>query len=169
MLIRPEDPTDAPAIASLIEQAFAGAPHADGSEAGIVDALRAAGALAVSLVAEADGALAGHVALSAVTIGTTGDGTAHWYGLGPIAVAPDLQRQGIGSHLVRAGLARLAELGAAGCVVLGDPAYYRRFGFAVQPGLLLPGVPAGHFMALPFGPVRPQGAVAYHAAFTAAG
>jgi len=60
-------------------------------------------------------------------------------------------------------------MGAAGCVVLGDPAYYRRFGFAVQPGLVLPGVPADHFMALPFGPARPQGAVAYHAAFTAAG
>ncbi len=165
MRIRAESPADGAAIHAVTERAFDGAPHADGSEPRIVRALRDAAALAVSLVAEVDGAVVGHVAISAVTVT---DGSAGWYGLGPIAVEPARQGQGIGSRLVRCALDRLAELGAAGCVVVGDPAYCGRFGFAVRQGLVYPGVPAEYFMALPFGASTPQAEVAYHAAFTSA-
>jgi putative acetyltransferase len=166
MRIRPETADDFAAIHALTEQAFRGHPHSDGSEPLIVQRLRAAGALTLSLVAEVDGALVGHVAVSPVAIS---DGTPGWYGLGPISVTPDRQRQGVGSALMRAALAQLAAQGAAGCVLLGDPAWYGRFGFAARAGLVYPGPPADHFMALPLGGAVPQGVVSYHPAFTPAG
>lgn len=166
MRTRPESTVDLAAIHAVTARAFDGAPHSDGSEPNIVRTLRDAAALAVSLVAELDGIVVGHVAISAVTVT---DGSRAWYGLGPISVDPALQGRGIGSHLMRAGLHRLTELGAAGCVVLGDPAYYGRFGFAVDHGLVYPGVPAQYFMALAFGASKPQGEVTYHPAFKAAG
>lgn len=162
MLIRPETPADTPAIFALTERAFTGHPHSDGTEPHIVSALRAAGALILSLVAEVDGTVVGHVALSPVAIS---DGTPGWYGLGPVSVEPAFQQRGIGAALVREGLERLAARGAAGCVVLGDPGYYARFGFQAVPGLVYPGPPAEYFMALAFGASHPQGRVAYHAAF----
>nr|WP_315192415.1 N-acetyltransferase [uncultured Albidiferax sp.] len=162
MQIRPETPADTSAIFALTERAFTGHPHSDGTEPHIVSALRAAGALALSLVAEVDGAVVGHVALSPVTIS---DGTPGWYGLGPISVEPTFQGRGIGATLVRESLTRLAARGAAGCVVLGDPGYYTRFGFQALPGLVYPGPPPEYFMALAFGASGPQGRVAYHAAF----
>lgn len=127
-----------------------------------MQALRAAGALAVSLVAEQDQEVVGHVACSPVTIS---DGARHWYGLGPLAVDPAHQSRGIGAALVRAGLAQLRIVSAAGCVVLGDPAYYGRFGFKAVPGLVYPGPPPEYFMALVFAGPVPQGEVSYHAAF----
>jgi putative acetyltransferase len=163
MLIRDETPRDVEAIRRLVAEAFAGQPYSDGTEHRLVDALRQAGALTLSLVAEAeDGAVAGHVAFSPVRInGRCGC----WYGLAPLAVRPDRQRGGIGQALVRSGLARMDGLGAAGCVVLGSPAYYVSFGFAARPQLRLDGVPPEHFMALAFdGPV-PAGTVAFHDAF----
>jgi putative acetyltransferase len=165
MHIRAESLSDVAAIHGVTQRAFNGAPHSDGSEPHIISALRDAGALAMSLVAEVDGVVVGHVAVSAVTIT---DGTAAWYGLGPISVEPGRQGQGIGSLMMRAALHRLTELGAAGCVVLGDPAYYSRFGFVARPSLVYPGVPPEYFMALSFGASQPQGEVAYHAAFTSA-
>lgn len=98
---------------------------------------------------------------------TLSDGTTGWYGLGPVSVLPVFQGQGIGSQLIREVLSRLREMGAGGCVVLGDPRYYERFGFKAVPGLVLPGVPPEYFMALAFGAEVPQGCVAYHAAFDA--
>jgi len=166
MRIRPETAADSVAIHALTEVAFRGHPHSDGSEPLIVQRLRVAGALTLSLVAEIDGALVGHVAVSPVTIG---DGAEGWFGLGPISVTPSRQRQGIGSALMRAALAQLAAQGAAGCVLLGDPAWYGRFGFAARAGLVYPGPPAEHFMALPLRGALPQGVVRYHAAFGAAG
>lgn len=169
MQLRPEHPADAPAIASLIAQAFEGHPHSGGTEPAIVRALRAAGALTLtlSLVAvDGDEGIVGHVAFSPVTIaGRPG----RWYGLGPISVRPALQRTGIGSRLMNEGLARLKALGAEGCVVLGEPAYYGRWGFAVHPGLVYPGVPPEYFMALAFEGEVPRGEVGYHAAFEAQG
>ena len=167
MQLRPEHPADAPAIASLIAQAFDGHPHSGGTEPAIVRALRAAGALTLSLVAVGgDDGIVGHVAFSPVTIaGHPG----RWYGLGPISVLPALQRTGIGSRLMNEGLARLKALGAEGCVVLGEPAYYGRWGFAVHPGLVYPGVPPEYFMALAFEGEVPRGEVGYHAAFEAQG
>ncbi|WP_225781928.1 GNAT family N-acetyltransferase [Xenophilus sp. Marseille-Q4582] len=163
MIIRTETTLeDSAAIARVIERAFASAEHTSHTEQFIVRALRAAGALTVSLVAEKDRRIVGHVAYSPVTISS---GVKDWYGLGPLAVDPDFQSQGIGAALVRAGIERLRTLSAAGCVVLGDPAYYGRFGFKVMPGLVYPGPPSEYFMAQALSGFPPQGEVAYHAAF----
>jgi len=123
MQIRPERPEDHAAVAALHERAF-GQP----AEARLVEALRAAGAAIVSLVAEREGRVVGHVLFSPVTVR---DGGREWgaLGLGPVAVLPELQRGGIGSALVRAGLAECRALGHAVVLVLGHAAYYPRFGF----------------------------------------
>jgi len=162
MIVRPERDADIDTIRALTETAFRTAPHADGTEHLIVDRLRAAGALTLSLVAEADGAVIGHVAFSPVTIS---DGSAGWYGLGPISVDPARQGEGIGSLLVREGLERLKALGAAGCVLLGDPAYYGRFGFSADSKLVLEGVPPEYFQRVAFSPVYGGGTVSYHPGF----
>jgi putative acetyltransferase len=166
LVVRPESPGDAPAIDAVTVAAFLDTPHSDRREQLIIGALRAADALTLSLVAETTGAVVGHVAISPVTIA---DGTSGWFGLGPLSVGPDHQQQGIGSRLVRDALRRLRDSGAAGCVVLGDPAYYSRFGFKPEPGLVLPGVPAEYFQAMSFSSHLPRGSVAYHAAFNARG
>ncbi len=165
MHIRTESPTDRDNIHRLIKAAFLNAPHTDHTEHFIVDALRRANALSVSLVAEQAGQIVGHVALSAVTIT---DGAQGWYGLGPIAVQPEEQGKGIGRQLVQTALTELRARSARGCVLLGNPAYYHRFGFAPRPGLILPGVPAEYFQAtLIQGSGYPQGEVEYHPAFGA--
>lgn len=132
----------------------------------IVSALRAAGALAVSLVAEQDGRVVGHIAFSPVTLS---DGTRDWYGLGPVSVLPVHQRQGIGKALVKEGLARLKDMHARGCCLVGHPDYYRQFGFRNAPGLALEGVPPEFFFALSFDGPMLQGTVTFHAAFGATG
>jgi predicted N-acetyltransferase YhbS len=144
--------------------AFRSAPHSSHTEQFIVEALRRAGQLTISLVAEVDGAIVGHVALSPVCIS---DGTSDWFGLGPLSVLPQYQRRGIGSMLVVEALRLLRERGAGGCVLLGDPAYYKRFGFKPEPSLILPGVPPEYFQALSFRSSLPGGTVSYHAAFEA--
>lgn len=162
--IRSEQPSDSDAIEALTIAAFRDAPHSSHTEQFIVRELRAAGALSLSLVAEEHGAILGHVALSPITIST---GASGWFGLGPISVAPAHQNRGIGTQLMRATLDTLREQGAAGCVLLGDPAYYSRFGFQPEPDLVLPGVPPEYFQALSFGQPLPQGIVTYHQAFSA--
>ena len=122
-------------------------------------ALRSAGALTVSLVAEQEGELFGHVAFSPVTIGQEDRG---WFGLGPVAVQPGHQNRGIGSKLIEAGLAQLRSSGASGCVVLGEPEYYARFGFRADPRLTFPGPPPEYFQALRWSDHSAQGEVAYH-------
>lgn len=164
--IRDESPSDIEAIHSVTAAAFLNAPHTAHTEQFIVDALREAGALAISLVAEQGGEIVGHVAVSPVSIS---DGSAGWYGLGPISVKPDLQRMGIGSQLMRVVLQRLREQGAAGCLLVGDPSYYARFGFKPESRLVLPNVPAHYFQALPLGPSVPRGLVTFHEAFSAQG
>jgi putative acetyltransferase len=164
MDLRDEKPADIAAIRALTTRAFADAAHSSGTEAEIVDALRAAGALAVSLVATEDDAIVGHVAFSPVTIDGRHRG---WFGLGPVSVLPERQGEGIGAALVGEGLRRLAADGAAGCVVLGDPVYYRRFGFVSDPALAYPGAPAEYFMRLVMRGEAPRGTVAYHRAFGA--
>jgi putative acetyltransferase len=129
-------------------------------------ALRSAGQLALSLVADAEGTLIGHVAASPVSIS---DGASGWFGLGPISVLPQHQGHGIGSQLVREALRLLRRRGACGCVVLGEPAYYRRFGFQTDPGLVIPGVPQEYFQAMSFDSSQPRGIVTYHEAFNAQG
>lgn len=162
--IRPERPADTIDIARLTEAAFRDAAHTSHTEAFIVDALRRADQLTLSLVAEEEGRLVGHVAISPVTISS---GAENWFGLGPVSVLPERQGRGIGTLLVATVLGELRGQHAAGCVVLGDPAFYGRFGFAVQPGLRHPGVPPEYFQVLAFGAAVPDGAVAYHEAFNA--
>ena len=162
MQIRLERPEDATTIHALTETAFKGRPFSDGTEPKVVDALRAAGALTLSLVATQGGEIVGHVAFSPVTInGESGD----WYGLGPVSVWPDRQRTGVGQALIRAGLRRLKSSGAGGCVLLGDPAYYGRFGFENDAGLRHAGGPAWAFQCLTLNGARPSGEVAFHPAF----
>lgn len=162
--IRTETSADVEQIHSVTELAFQNVPHTDHTEQFIVQALRKSDALTLSLVAEVDRKIIGHVAISPVRIS---DGAAHWFGLGPISVLPAYQGQGVGSQLMKRALANLEAKGASGCVVLGDPHYYGRFGFKVVEGLFLPGVPAEYFQAVSFGVAFPQGEVTYHDAFSA--
>lgn len=162
--VRAESPADEAAIARVTLEAFSGAEHASGTEQLIVDALRAAGELAVSLVAEAEGQIVGHVAVSPVRIST---GAPSWYGLGPVSVLPQWQHRGIGTELCRQALQRLRASGAEGVVVLGDPDFYGRLGFRAEPGLVYPGVPARYFQALCWQGALPEGVVSYSAAFDA--
>jgi putative acetyltransferase len=165
-VVRDEAPADIAAIDAVTRAAFLDHPFSQQTEHRIVHGLRDAGALALSLVAlDGRGEVFGHVAASPVTI----DGRSlHWMGLGPVSVSPPRQRLGVGSALIRSTLRRLRDQGAAGCVVLGDPAYYTRFGFAPQAGLTFVESPPEHFMALAFAGTAPQGAVRYHDAFDAA-
>ena len=165
MHIRMEQNQDIPAIHSLIQAAFQDAQHTSHTEHLIVEALRHAQALTISLVAEVEGRIIGHVAISPVSISS---GATDWYGLGPVSVLPDMQRQGVGSRLIGAVLTKLSKESAAGCVVLGEPEYYQRFGFKAEPSLVLAGVPSEYFMALNFNKDVPSGNVVYHAAFNAA-
>lgn len=166
MIIRKEKPSDIESIEAVIVQPFLNAPYTDHTEQFIVRALREADALTISLVAEVQGNVIGHVAVSPVTIS---DGAKGWFGLGPISVMPDHQRSGIGSQLMRQAIEELQKLGASGCVLLGDPSYYSRFGFKPEANLVLPGLPAEYFNALSFGDSLPQGQVTYHEAFNAKG
>lgn len=162
MIIRDEVPKDIEAIRLIVTAAFESAPHKSGSEAAIIEALRTQGALTLSLVAEEEGDVLGYVAYSPVSI----DGHhAGWFGLGPIAVIDRVQRRGIGTALVEFGIRRLAAMGARGCVVLGNPAYYGRFGFESDASLRLPGVPERSFQRLLLSGQAPTGLVEYHTAF----
>lgn len=162
LILRPEEEDDVAAIDAITRAAFADHPHSRQTEHLIVRELRAAGAMALSLVAEREDEVVGHVAFSAAEIG---GGRAAWYLLGPIAVRPDRQRQGIGQALVREGLAAIRRLGARGCVLVGDPAYYGRFGFRQAEGMTLEGVPPAYLLALPFADPVPRGEVVHHPAF----
>lgn len=160
--IRDERADDAGAIRSITTAAFAAAEHSSGSEAAIVDALRNAGALTISLVAVENREIVGHVAFSPVSIDAKPVG---WFGLGPVSVRPDRQGNGVGKALVESGLAQLKAKGADGCVVLGDPRYYSRFGFASDPKLRYADAPVEYFQCLVFKGPPPAGQVAYHASF----
>lgn len=162
VLIRVEKSADQEAIGAVITSAFLEAEYSSGKEAAIVEILRKADVLTVSLVATDEAKIIGYVAFSPVNIDGLNDG---WFGLGPVAVDPDCQREGIGSALIEAGLASLKEQGARGCVVLGEPGYYGRFGFAADANLILEGVPPEYFQRLSFDGSSPGGRVDYHPAF----
>ena len=166
IVIRCERDGDIDAIAEVTAAAFETLEISNQTEQFIIEALRAAGALKVSLVAELDGRVIGHIAFSPVSIS---DGTKNWYGLGPVSVLPEFQRQGVGKALIREGLSRLKEMGAAGCCLVGHPEYYIKFGFQNTPGLVLEGVPPEVFFGLSFEGRIPRGSVAFHEAFMADG
>lgn len=167
--IRRETECDTPVIEEVTAAAFMDAEHAGHDEQFIVRALREASQLSVSLVAEDEATLAivGHVAISPVTIS---DGSEDWYGLGPISVLPEHQGLGVGSRLMERALADLQAIhAAAGCVLLGRPEFYTRFGFKVDPCLTYPGAPAEFFMALAWREPAAAGTVSFHKAFDATG
>lgn len=162
--IRNEQPSDIPNIFKLTQAAFKDIEYSSHTEQFIVNALRDSQQLTVSLVAEYEGQIIGHIAFSPVSIS---DGTTDWYGLGPVSVQPEFQNQGVGSQLIHTGLEKLKTLKAAGCVLLGDPEYYARFDFKAKPELVLQGVPAEYFQTLSFTEKMPRGDVVYAEAFNA--
>jgi putative acetyltransferase len=162
MVIRDEQPADIDAIRIVVANAFANQTTSNQIETAIIVRLRTSGALTLSLVAVESDEVVGHIAFSPVTIAGR---NADWYGLGPVAVRHDRQRRGIGQALVRTGLRRLQTIGARGCVVVGEPDYYRRFGFNTHSQLIVTDVPSPYFLALPFAADIPAGQVRYHPAF----
>ena len=120
MIIRKETVADVEAITEVTIAAFKNHPISNHTEQLIIKALRDANALTISLVAEIDGRIVGHIAFSPVIIS---DGTKDWYGLGPVSVLPDYQKQGIGKSLVNEGLSLLKDMGGKGCALVGDPNY----------------------------------------------
>jgi len=163
MIIREEKSTDIDTISEITIAAFKTLAISCHTEQFIIAALRRADALTLSLVAEVDGKILGHIAFSPVTMS---DGSLNWYGLGPISVLPGYQKQGIGKALMQEGLSRLKALGGNGCVLVGDPGYYQRFGFKNIPGLIHEGIPQEFFLALPFCKTIPQGTVTFHISFS---
>ena len=163
--IRNETAEDIPSIRAVVHAAFGSA-----GEAGLVDGLRRSGALTLSAVAVVDSRVVGHVAFSPVTIG----GPHLALALAPVAVAPDCQRQGIGSALIRWGLEECRRLEHGVVIVVGEPAYYPRFGFtpASQFGMQCPfQVAPEAFMVLELSPGAAsvcRGMVRYRPEFEAA-
>lgn len=164
VVIRAERPGDEAAIHRLTAAAFRDMPFSQRNEQHLVDALRRDGDLALSLVAEQGETIVGHIAFSPVAIS---DGTAGWFGLGPVSVWPADQGKGIGGALIRSGVAALRQQGAAGIVLLGSPAYYARFGFRQVPKLRYPGPPPEYFQCLVLTGDGPEGEVRYPPAFGA--
>lgn len=163
--IRSESSEDIIAISDLITAAFKDDPMSDKREAEIVELMRKDRALTLSLVAEYEGKVIGHIAFSEVMI--SGE-SCFWYGLAPVAVAQGFQNKAVGSQLIKEGLAKLKEHQAKGCVVLGEPKYYGRFGFKTEANLKMAGLPeeyAAYFQALSFNDSLPNGDVKYHSAF----
>ena len=161
VVIRRESVADHDAIRSLTARAFATLSFSDGREPLVIEALREANALALSLVAVLDHQIVGHVAFSPMEGAPAGE----WFTLGPVSVEPRLRRRGVGSRLIETGLQALRERGASGCVLLGAHDYYRRFGFVVVSALAPSNVPREHFQGLRFGDAWPDAPVAFHAAF----
>ncbi|NWJ26416.1 N-acetyltransferase [Rhizobium sp. RM] len=162
MIVRPERSGDEADISRVTEAAFRNMAFSDQTEHLIVGRLRQAGALAVSLVAEHGDEIIGHIGFSPVTLSS---GEAGWFALGPLSVLPENQGQGVGAALVRAGLSALDGMGASGCVLAGNPAYYGRFGFANVAGLTSDGIPDEYLMALTLHGGTPSGIVGFHQGF----
>ena len=166
IIIRNEIDADVDAITEVTVAAFKTLEISNHTEQFIVEALRANNALTVSLIAEVDGHVVGHVAFSPVTIS---DGTQNWYGLGPVSVLPEHQRKGIGKSLMLEGISRLKGLNAKGCCLVGHLDYYRKLGFKNVSGLVHEGVPQQVFLAMSFDGQIPQGTVNFHDGFKADG
>jgi len=165
MIIRKEQRDDIERITEITIAAFRHHPISNQTEHFIVNALRRSGALTISLVAEEKGIIAGHIAFSPLSLS---DGSENWYGLGPISVDPEYQMKGIGKALVGEGIAELEKIGAKGCALVGDPDFYRRFGFKNYPELVYEGIPQEVFLVLPLAGKVAKGTVLFDKAFLAA-
>jgi putative acetyltransferase len=166
IIIRNEKDADVDTITEVTVAAFKTLEISNHTEQYIIEALRANDALKVSLIAELDGHVVGHVAFSPVTIS---DGTQNWYGLGPVSVLPEHQRKGIGKSLILEGISRLKGLNAKGCCLVGHPDYYMKLGFKNLSGLVHEGVPQEVFLGMSFDGQIPQGTVNFHDGFKADG
>lgn len=162
MLIRAERPADRDAIHDLTVRAFTGKPYSEGTEAPIIRLLRQSGDLTLSLVAEEDGVVIGHVAFSPLRIGGA---SRNWFGLGPISVEPARQRSGIGKALIGRGLEILKAQGAAGVALIGDPHVYRGSGFVSDGRLTYKGLEARYVQRVLFCGPEPEGELHFADAF----
>jgi putative acetyltransferase len=165
-VIRPKTRTDTGTITDVTVAAFETLEISNHTEQFIIGAERAVKALTVSLVAELNRRVIGHPAFSPVTIS---DGTQDWYGLGPVSVLPEFQRNGVGKAVIEQGLSRLKGLNARGCCLVGHPDYHKKFGFRCRPGFVHEGVPPEVFLALSFDGRLPQATVTFHEGFKADG
>ncbi len=162
MKVRAEKRSDIKRVEEIIISAFSGHPYSNQKEHLLVARLRSDEALTVSLVAETKEDVVGHISFSEVSI--NGEYLS-WFGLAPVSVAPEYQNQGIGSQLIHAGLEAIKAIRANGCVVLGEPDFYCRFGFRALPKLSLAGVSPEYFLTLAFSNEIPSGMVEFHKAF----
>ena len=162
MDIRQETQEDHSAISALTTLAFDGMPYAGGAEAEVVERLRAADALSLSLVAEEDGEVVGQVTFSPAQLA---DGSGPWFALGPVSVTPRRQGEGIGGALIRAGLEAIEHQGALGCILTGNPDYYTRFGFVVSPQHCPENEPGEYFHLKLLGASDAVGQFSFHPAF----
>lgn len=162
MIVRSEKPADIEAITEVTKAACEDHSFSLQTEHFIINDLRAAGALTISLVAEVGGLVVGHIAFSPVTIS---DGTKNWYALGPLSVLPEYQGRRIGAALVSNGLAMLKSMGSNGCASVGLLAYFSRFGFKNYSQLIHEGVPQEVFVAKSLAGWVPNGTVEFHQAF----
>ncbi len=160
MLIRTEHEQDRAAISSLVTESLAIIPQSTGTEAKIVEALRAQSALDLSLVAVENSKVIGYLAASYARIGEQGG----WSLIGPLGVLPSRRLQGIGTLLMNDALNRLRKT-RRGVVLVGEPSYYSRFGFRAFPNMTVAGCPPEVVQALPFDETEPHGEVYHHKAF----
>ena len=160
--IRCELPSDIPEIRRITELAFREMSYAAGDEQDVIDRLRSSNALSLSLVAAEENRVIGHAAFSPVTLNSE---IAPWFALGPVSVTPEGQGQGIGSKLIRSGLEQLQSTDALGCILTGNPDYYRRFGFNVCAEYCPDGEPEEYFMVKKFKRTLITGLFAFHPAF----
>ena len=158
-LVRPERVEDAPRVRVVLEAAFGGTVEAD-----VVDKLRASGDIVLALVAEQPDGIAAYVAFPRLNL-DLGERTVPVIGLAPVGVAPGRQREGIGSALIREGLARLRDRGERLVFVLGEPGYYGRFGFKMM-DRFVSRYAGPYFQAMMLAPDAPvAGKVSYPQAF----
>ena len=160
--IRKETDDDHAAIRVVTETAFRDMPYSGGDEQDVIDRLRSVGALSLSLVATLDRDVIGHIAFSPAR---NADNTGPWFALGPVSVLPERQRRGIGSALIESGLADIEQRGALGCILMGNPDFYRQFGFEPAAANAPDNEPAEFFMLKLFTATGPAGAFRFHEAF----
>ena len=166
LIIRNEVIQDIADIRSVTKAAFRDHPHSSQTEHFIVDCLRKQDALFISLVATLNGRLVGHIAISPVVISDESTG---WFAIDPLSVSPDMQNQKIGTALINTAIDKLKTQNTSGCVLVGDPEFYSRFGFKTYQEFVYPQLPQEYFQALSFGAKIPSGSVAFHRCFDAKG
>jgi len=163
IIVRNERPEDVDHIRDLTEMAFRDRRYSCKREHFLIDDLRAANALTVSLVALTESTIIGHVALSPVSMtGASGP----WFGLGPISVLPAWQRKGVGTAMMKEALSRLTQQQAAGCILVGDPRFYKRFSFAHDSSIIAENEPLEYTMILRLSVNSDHGIARFHDAFT---